>query len=336
MLKIFNSFHTTAHIARLPQQEIDAKYRKLRRQVFIGVIIGYLGYYLIRDNFALAMPYLLQQGFTKTQLGMIFSALPLAYSLSKLLMATISDRSNPRYFMVTGLILSTGLNFFWGTNLALNSFILMFILMLFNGLAQGMGWPALIRVMVHWFSKNERGTKMSIIGVTQNFSRGIIGPLTIFGIFIFNSWHSIFYFPAILASIAAVMVFLLVRDTPQSEGLPSIEEYNYKSLNCRNNPPDANFEKELTTKEILFNYIFVNKKLWYLSFANIFVYFVRYGIINWAPVYLREVKEFSLNTSSWAYFLYEYAAIPGVLLCGWLSDNFFVATEYRYALFTWY
>jgi len=195
--------------------------------------------------------------------------------------------------------------------------------MLFNGLAQGMGWPALIRVMVHWFSKNERGTKMSIIGVTQNFSRGIIGPLTIFGIFIFNSWHSIFYFPAILASIAAVMVFLLVRDTPQSEGLPSIEEYNYKSLNCRNNPPDANFEKELTTKEILFNYIFVNKKLWYLSFANIFVYFVRYGIINWAPVYLREVKEFSLNTSSWAYFLYEYAAIPGVLLCGWLSDNFF-------------
>jgi len=114
MLKIFNFFHTTAHIARLPQQEIDAKYRKLRRQVFIGVIIGYLGYYLIRDNFALAMPYLLQHGFTKTQLGMIFSALPLAYSLSKPLMATISDRSNPRYFMVTGLILSTGLNFFLG------------------------------------------------------------------------------------------------------------------------------------------------------------------------------------------------------------------------------
>lgn len=323
MLKIFNFLHTAPHISKLPTQKIDARYKKLRWQIFIGVTIGYAGYYLVRDNFVLAMPHLLQQGFTKTQLGIIFSAFPIMYSLSKLFMATISDRSNPRYFMATGLALSTTLNFFLGTNLVLNNFILMLMLMFFNGLAQGMGWPSLVRVMTHWFSKNERGTKMSIISITQNFSRGIIGPLTFLGIFIFISWHSIFYFPAILSLIAMVAVLLLVKDSPQSEGLPSIEEYNCTDLNCRNTVPDANFEKELTTKEILFNYIFTNKKLWYLALANIFVYFVRYGIIDWAPVYLREVKGFSLNTSSWAYFLYEYAAIPGVFLCGWLSDKFF-------------
>ncbi|EMV2402584.1 MFS transporter, partial [Escherichia coli] len=34
-------------------------------------------------------------------------------------------------------------------------------------------------------------------------------------------------------------------------------------------------------------------------------------------------KHFALDKSSWAYFLYEYAGIPGTLLCGWMSDKVF-------------
>ena len=64
MLKIFNFLHTAPHISKLPTQKIDARYKKLRWQIFIGVTIGYAGYYLVRDNFVLAMPHLLQQGFS--------------------------------------------------------------------------------------------------------------------------------------------------------------------------------------------------------------------------------------------------------------------------------
>ena len=39
--------------------------------------------------------------------------------------------------------------------------------------------------------------------------------------------------------------------------------------------------------------------------------------------FLKEVKHFALDKSSWAYFLYEYAGIPGTLLCGWMSDKVF-------------
>jgi len=45
--------------------------------------------------------------------------------------------------------------------------------------------------------------------------------------------------------------------------------------------------------------------------------------LDWAPTYLTEVKDFSLDESSWAYFLYEWAGIPGTLLCGWISDKWF-------------
>jgi len=55
----------------------------------------------------------------------------------------------------------------------------------------------------------------------------------------------------------------------------------------------------------------------------VFVYLLRYGILDWSPTYLKEVKHFALDKSSWAYFLYEYAGIPGTLLCGWMSDKVF-------------
>lgn len=35
------------------------------------------------------------------------------------------------------------------------------------------------------------------------------------------------------------------------------------------------------------------------------------------------MKHFALDKSSRAYFLYEYAGIPGTLLCGWMSDKVF-------------
>ena len=79
----------------------------------------------------------------------------------------------------------------------------------------------------------------------------------------------------------------------------------------------------VTAKQIFMQYILPNKLLWYIAIANVFVYLLRYGILDWSPTYLKEVKHFALDKSSWAYFLYEYAGIPGTLLCGWMSDNVF-------------
>ncbi|MEN6456572.1 MAG: MFS transporter, partial [Prolixibacteraceae bacterium] len=82
-------------------------------------------------------------------------------------------------------------------------------------------------------------------------------------------------------------------------------------------------EVELSAKEIFTKYVFPNKMLWAIAFANVFVYLVRYGVLDWAPTYLEEAKHFSINETGAAYFAYEYAGIPGTLLCGYLSDRLF-------------
>ena len=50
---------------------------------------------------------------------------------------------------------------------------------------------------------------------------------------------------------------------------------------------------------------------------------VRYGCLDWAPTYLREAQGYDIKQAGWAYFAYEFAAIPGTLICGWLSDKVF-------------
>jgi OPA family glycerol-3-phosphate transporter-like MFS transporter len=195
----------------------------------------------------------------------------------------------------------------------------MFILMFANGWVQGMGWPPAGRTMTHWFSASERGTKMAIWNCGHNIGGGTIAPICVVA-FMVMGWKGMLYVPGLLAIAMGIFVLITLRDTPQSVGLPSIEEFknDYPAVSVDTDP-----EKELTTKEILFKYVLNNKYVWLIAFANAFVYCVRYGVLDWSPTYLMHVKNLSIKNSGWGFFLYEYAGIPGTLLAGWMSDKLF-------------
>ncbi len=113
---------------------IDSKYTRLRWQVFIGIFIGYAGYYLVRKNFSLAMPYLVEEmGYSKGDLGLALSANAIAYGISKFIMGGVSDRSNSRRFLPLGLILSSLVALILATTIGVSSIIIMFVLQFLVG-----------------------------------------------------------------------------------------------------------------------------------------------------------------------------------------------------------
>ena len=221
------------HKPPVAAEKIDKEYKRLRLQVFIGIFIGYAGYYLVRKNFTLAMPHLVEMGFDKGDLGIALSANAIAYGLSKFLMGGVSDRSNARVFLPLGLVLASLSMMFMiipvtllGPERRELAIIVMAALNFLVGWFNGMGWPPCGRVMTHWFSQNERGTKMSIWNVAHNVGGGMIGPMAAYGLLWFGSWQiGTFWFPAVVAIVVAMLAFLLIRDTPQSTGLPPIEKY---------------------------------------------------------------------------------------------------------------
>ncbi len=312
MLSIFKP---APHKARLAAAEIDPTYRRLRWQIFLGIFFGYAAYYLVRKNFALAMPYLVEQGFSRGDLGFALSGISIAYGFSKFIMGSVSDRSNPRVFLPAGLILAAAVMLFMGfVPWATSSIAVMFVLLFLCGWFQGMGWPPCGRTMVHWWSQKERGGIVSVWNCAHNVGGGLPPLLFLLGMAWFNDWKAALYMPAFGAIVVALFAFAMMRDTPQSCGLPPIEEY-------KNDYPDDYNEKaeeELTAKQIFMQYVLPNKLLWYIAIANVFVYLLRYGILDWSPTYLKEVKHFALDKSSWAYFLYNkllwYIAIANVFV----------------------
>jgi MFS transporter, OPA family, glycerol-3-phosphate transporter len=160
---------------------------------------------------------------------------------------------------------------------------------------------------------------VSLWNVAHNVGGALVANLALLGVWLFHDWGAKFYFNAMVASGIAVLTMFLLRDTPQSCGLPPIETYK------NDFPPDysAAHERTLTFREILFSHVLRNKFLWAIAVANAFVYFVRYGVVDWIPTYLQTAKGFSFQQSSIAWALFEYSAIPGTILCGWISDKVF-------------
>ena len=323
--------------AELPAEEQKSAYSRYRWQVFLGIFIGYAGFYIVRKNFSMAIPFLEPFGFDKGELGIVLSMNAIAYALSKFLMGSVSDRSNARVFLPLGLVLAAVSMMFMivpvvalGPEHKTLAIVMMAVLNFLVGWFNGMGWPPCGRVMTHWFSQNERGTKMSIWNCAHNVGGSLVGPMAAYGAIWFGSWfygsQSDYYFligtyafPAAVAIFVALLAYVLIRDTPQSCGLPSIEKW-------RNDFPknySQKSEEVLSAREIFFKYVFNNKMLWFIAIANAFVYMVRYGCLDWAPKFLMEEQGYNIKEAGWAYFAYEFAAIPGTLICGWISDKVF-------------
>ena len=197
-------------------------------------------------------------------------------------------------------------------------FTMLAILLAINGCVQGAGWPASAKMIAHWFHPKERGQAMGIWNLSHNAGCGLLGPVSILAIALFADWQSKFYLPAIIAFCIAIACFFLLKDKPSMAKLPP--PFPEQQTEAEINQKRTSF---LNSLKLFFQHCLNIPALWILALANACVYFIRYGIIDWAPLFLTEERGLSFEASSWAFFAFEYAAIPGTLLCGYLSDHHF-------------
>lgn len=314
MSSILSVLRPAPHIPRIPKEQAERLYPKMRWQMMESTFIGYATFYFVRNNLPVVSREMgLALHYSKEQVGNILAVTAISYGIGKLFMGAWSDRSNPRYFMPLGLVITALCNFAFG---AVSSYPVHLALWAMNGLAQSMGWAPCGRSLGHWYSVSERGTKFAFWNVAQNVGGGLTGLLVAYSTFLLG-WRSAFYVPGVLAIVCALYLLIRLRDTPQSVGLPPIEEW-------RNDFPAGarkDGEQELGTADLLANYIFRNGYIWLFAFANFFVYIARYAMLDWGPTYLKEVKHASLGQGGVSTAALEFSAIFSTILMGWLSDK---------------
>jgi MFS transporter, OPA family, glycerol-3-phosphate transporter len=311
-------YRPPAPAPRLPADEVQRVYPVYRWRMLEATFVGYATYYLIRNNLS-PIKLELQEalGYSKAMLGNIGAATALSYGFGKFVMGVLSDRSDARKFMATGLALSALCNFAFGYAADYHTHLYLWTL---NGFFQGMGWPPCGRTMGHWFSESERGLTFSTWNTSHNLGGAAAGYLAAWSVNTYGGWQYAFFVPGALAAIGSVYIFVRLRDTPQSLGLPPIEEY-------RNDYPAAAAglgtadERDLTVRELIVDKVVLNPLVWLLAVANFFAYITRYSMIDWGPTYLREMKGASLEGGAFSTVALELGGIPSTIALGWLSDK---------------
>ena len=116
MSKFLNFYKTsTPSETKVPAQESDKLYKKLRFQSFVAGTLGYSLYYVCRTSLNVMKQPIIDSGFLDAaQLGVIGSCLLFAYAIGKFVNGFLADHSNIKRFMATGLLISALCNFLMG------------------------------------------------------------------------------------------------------------------------------------------------------------------------------------------------------------------------------
>lgn len=329
MLKRILSFYKTSQSSafKVPADKVDGYYKKLRLQVFITGTLGYSLYYVCRTSLNVMKQPIIDSGFlSATQLGLIGACLYWAYAAGKFVNGFLADHSNIKKFMATGLIVSAVANFVMGIlGLSVGTagiassvmFVSFAVMWAINGWSQSMGSPPAIIGLSRWFPLRIRGTFYGFFSASHNFGEGLS--------FIFVSllvsaagWQWGFFGAAIAGVVGVILITLWLHDTPESKGLPSIEELSGEKTDDKN-------EEELSKKDAsrIQRAVISNPGVWILALASAFMYMSRYAINEWGMFFLQKVKGFGLEEAAMIIAVNTIAGIAGTVCAGWISDAVF-------------
>lgn len=297
-------------------KQIDELYKYWRFHIMFTMYAGYALFYFTRKSFNYAMPAMIADlGLDKSDIGLMGTLFYITYGVSKFLSGIVSDRSNPRYFMGIGLVMTGIVNILFGFS---SSIVMFTLLWMVNAWFQGWGWPSCSKLLTTWYSRSERGFWWSLWNTAHNVGGALI-PLLVGVVTLHYGWRYGFIIPGILAVIVGLFLCWRLRDKPVTLGLPTVGHWRNDTLELA----QENEGLGLTSAEILKKYVLNNKYIWLLAFSYVLVYIVRTAINDWGNLYLTEQHHYSLITANAALSLFEVGGFVGSLVAGWGSDKLF-------------
>lgn len=304
-------------------------------RVIICSMIGYAMFYFVRKNFSFAIP-LLQAEYpeiTKAHFGAIMSAGGIIYGISKLINGIIGDRTNARWHLVLGLSVCVVVNFLFGLSASLSTMLtgttdgpdfiggfitIMSILYIINQIFQGCGFAPCNHLMVSWVPPHELATKMSLWNTSHSIGAFVAAVICGY----LTNWQLCFWVPACISLVGVFFIIVTLRNTPKSVGLPELPKVEGEFEEVEGKKNNKEFTKFLIDK------VFKNPVVWVLAITDLFVYVVRFAILDWGPSMLQEMG-LSQALSGWTVAIFEVAGCLGMIAAGYISDKFFKSRSQR-------
>ena len=300
--------------------KVNDTYRSLRNRTFWGATIAYSLYYVCRMSINVVKQPLIDEGILSAgQLGLIGSALLFVYAVGKFMNGFIADYCNIRRFMATGLFISAVVNLLMGAFGLFDGmlptmliFIMFAILWGVNGWMQSMGSAPGVISLSRWFPQSRRGSYYSLFS-TSPYIGEFISYNVLALVVAWLGWQAGFIAAAIAGLAGALLILMFVSDTPESCGLPSVQELSGEKMTREDGMPTRELQKMVLR----------HPGIWVIALSSAFIYITKYAIAGWGVLFLQKARGFDLADASQVIAFSAVSGVLGTVLAGWLSDSVF-------------
>lgn len=314
----------------IPTSEIGRRFRFIRiRQVSI-MLLGYALFYVCRLAFSATKKTMIEQGaYTAREIGYVGSAMLIAYAIGKFVCGFLADRANIRRMFAFGLFVSSLATMIVGFHVPA---AMLMVVWFVNGFAQGSGSPCCVVSLARWWPNRSRGTFYGIWSCSNNLGEAIAYVVT--SVIMVNvgiaygadmAWRSGFWGAAAFGFTGVALISIFMRDSPRSEGLPSVAEWEgeVKSEEAKRNADDVGRGQKAAL---------ANWAVWMVALAGGFFCMSRYAIIDWGIFFLEVKKGYATETAAWIITLNSIVGAVSSALSGIISDRVFKGSRNELAL----
>ena len=313
-------------MADFPIAAYPAGFRPRRGLNWFIIGLLYASFYMCRYNFRFATPGMVAEfGFSTFQITGMLSAWSIAYGTGQLVNGLLTDRIGGKTAMLIGAAGTIVINLIFGFASFAGTFTTFAAIWLMNGYMQSFGAPGMIKINAAWFRRTERGTFAGIFGFMIQFGQFAINNLApvilagfTVGVWVVakNDWHWLFRIPPLAVAVAAVLMAIFVKDTPEEAGYHGLIE-----------PAATGETSSRTSLRESFTTIFTHPLIWFYAAAYACTGAVRNSSDQLMILYFHDQLKLNLADKPaavlWTVNLMPLVAVLGSFSAGIVSDKFF-------------
>ncbi len=297
-----------------------AKIGRVRWRIPLILGVTFFFHFLTRNSLALALPRIAQDfGWSDREIGangkILLGAFFVSYGLGNIVLSPLAERFGPKRSVILAIALFSGVTILYaplGTSL-----LVLVVLRLLLGLAQGIHLPMISVIISRWFPLQERSraNALWLLGLLIELA---VSPLLV--VWLVNTFGWRFAFAVLGMSGLFVAIPLMVRfvqDRPQHYPSMTIAELDYIEAGqvlSTNLPVKTSVFLDWKT-------IMGKRQFWLAVFGGSLNNFCVFGVLGWLPIYFNRAKGIDFEALGWPLTVVFMASVVGTLIMGIVGDR---------------
>lgn len=267
--------------------------------IFLCCLV-YFTSYLTRHNYAAALAEIVQDlHFSKEEGSFALTGMFMVYGVGQLISGWLGDKFPPRWVIFVGMLLTSLCNLGMGF---LSDIGMMTALWCFNGFAQALLWPPLVRIMAENLNDADYRKASLLVSIAASF--GAIGVyLLVPSCIALSGWRSSFFVPAIFGVAVAFIWLFGVGPCEQTQKQRVLKRETFGGQS-----------------------VSLGRIIWISGLIPIMAGIVlqgmlRDGITTWMPTYITEIYQLQTGTSILTTVLLPMFSIVSISIASWLQSK---------------